>query len=56
MYCNLLLFRLSNNQWKNNDLSIQNVVKNLRNNQKLKLWSCVPIAVSSCPAAAYIYI
>ena len=56
MYCNLLLFHLSNNRWKNNDLSIQNVIKNLQKNQKLKPWSRVSIAASLCLAVAYIYI
>ena len=36
-------------------LSLKKVVKNLRNFQRLKLWACVPIALSSCPSVAHKY-
>ena len=54
MYCNLLFLYLFNNRWKKDHLSIKKV-GNYKINQRLKLWASVPIAVSSSPAAAYMY-
>ena len=36
-------------------LSIKKVVKIYEINQRLKPWAPVPVAVSSCPATAYMY-
>ena len=36
-------------------LSIKKVVRIYEINQRLKLWARVPIAISSCPAAAHMY-
>ena len=41
---------LINQRWKKN---IYQLRKQLKTNQRLKLWVRVPIAVSSCSAAAY---
>ena len=50
MYFNLLLLYLSNRRWKNTKY-----LKIYETNQQLKLFVRVLIAVSSCPAAANLY-
>ena len=55
MYCNLLLLYLSKNWWKKIIYQLRKQLKMYETNQRWKLWARLPIAVSSCPAAAHIY-
>ena len=55
MYCNLLLLYLSKHRRKKIIYQFREQLKIYEINQRWKLWACVLIAVSSCPAAAYVH-
>ena len=55
MYCNVLFLRLSNHRWEKIIYQLRKLLKIYEINQRLKIWTRPPVAVSSRSPAGHMY-